>query len=178
MPRTRTWLARTDQIRGRVKATSSPLIDRASVQELFSLKPRQAANLIKSIGGEVIGGANAVGREALLAYLDGKGADPAGRAEKRRMHDLARALKAIRASGPTLRAELGDEIPRSPNATSLLPSGVDIVGPGRLEIRFGSSGDVLAAILRLAELSETRPAAFESSLEFRSPEDQSEDLEP
>ena len=183
MPRTPAWLARTQEIRAKVTDASSPLsplIDRASVEVLFSLKPRQAANLMKKMDGEVVGGANTVRREALLAYLDGKSLDPAGRAEKERKHNLARTLKEIRAAGPTLRAELGNRIPRSPDDDSPLPSGVKVMDPdgleNRLEIRYRSPGDILGAILGLAELSETDPAGFERGLEYRPPED-SENLE-
>jgi hypothetical protein len=174
MARTPTWFARTEEIRDKVKAASSPLIDRAAIEQLFSLKTRQAATLLTKIGGESgerVGGANTVRREALLAFLDGKREEPAARAEQQRNNSLAGKLRAIRAAGPTLRADLRPPLTPSPQADSLLPAAIHLAGPGRLEIRYRSPGDVLAAILRLAELSETNPAGFENSLQYQPPEE-------
>jgi len=167
--RTPAWLAHTAEIRDRVHAISSPLLDRAAIEELFSLRKRQAANLMRKMDGCVLGGAHAVRRETLLEFLDAQGKTRCGGADPReRKHALALALREDRTAPPPLRAILRPKLPR--NEYSQLPSGTHLTGAGRLEISFNSPGDILGAIVRLAQLADCDPEGFARSLEYRPPE--------
>jgi hypothetical protein len=139
------------------------------IEDLFALKKRQAANLMQKMEGCVVGGAHVVSRETLLGFLDARCDCPHGPLHPaERKVALALALKKDRSAPLPLRATLGNDLPR--DANSLLPAGIDLVDAGRLEIRFGSPGEILGAIVRLAQLADSDPAGFSRSLEYRPPE--------
>ena len=51
MPAKPRWHADLDRIRASAAALPSPFLDRRAVEKLFHLGPRQANNLMRSLGG-------------------------------------------------------------------------------------------------------------------------------
>jgi hypothetical protein len=70
MPARPRWHADLDRIRSTVAALGAPLIDRQAIEQLFGVRPRQANNLMRGLGGYCIGSAAVVCREDLLLQLD------------------------------------------------------------------------------------------------------------
>ncbi len=163
MPRTPAWLARIDEIRAQIEATDPEIFfafDRATIAEIFGLSQRQAAKILAWSGGQKLGGASIVSRNQLLSFLDRQAAQDESGEERERLQKLVAKLAAIRKQGPQLVAE-----EPAPTA-SLLPKGVSLIGPGALEIRYASPGEVLGIALALARMAEGNPRAFLDALQF------------
>lgn len=175
MPRTPAWIKNLHAIKALAQASQAFAFDRAAVSQMFHVSQRQAAHLLDHMGAERVGGAFIVPRERLLAYLDGRALDDPGQAERQRRQQLAEKLAEIRAAGPPLRA-VRAAVAAPPSS---LPAGVAVTGPGQIKIQFDprSPGTVLGAILSLAELAESHPAAFAASLAYHSPEGAEEENE-
>ena len=107
MPARPRWHADLVRIRSTVAALGTPLIDRQAIEQLFGVRPRQANNLMRGLGGYRIGSAAVVRREDLLLQLD-QIAGPRGYAAlaKRQarviesLNDLRRNLRPRRVASP------------------------------------------------------------------------------
>ncbi len=124
MPRTAAWIKKIDAIRASINADPAFAFDRVSIADKFGVSPRQAANILKEVGREKIGGAYITPRARLIAYLDGREEDDSGSREQERRRVLALKLAEIRAAGPRLHAVRAAV---SANDTSL-PDGVTVTG--------------------------------------------------
>jgi hypothetical protein len=161
MPAKPRWHADLDRIRSTVAALGAPLIDRQAIEQLFGVRPRQANNLMRGLGGYRIGTAAVVRREDLLLQLD-QMAGPRGYAAQAQrkarvvesLDDLRRTVRPRRVAPP-------------PVSNSPLPAGARISAPGELTLSFSSPEDLLGRIMGLAQSAVRDWAAFAASLEDR-----------
>jgi hypothetical protein len=163
MPAKPRWHADLDRIRATVAALGAPLIDRQAIEQLFGVRPRQANNLMRGLGGYRIGSAAVVRREDLLLQLD-QMAGPRGYAAQAKrkarvvetLDDLRRNVRPHRVAAPP------PSVSNSP-----LPAGVRISAPGELTLSLSSPEDLLGRIMGLAQSAVGDWAAFAASLEDR-----------
>jgi hypothetical protein len=161
MPAKPRWHADLDRIRSTVAALGAPLIDRQAIEQLFGVRPRQANNLMRGLGGYRIGSAAVVRREDLLLQL-GQLAGPRGYAAQAQrkarvvesLDDLRRTVRPRRVAPP-------------PVSNSPLPAGTRISAPGELTLSFSSPEELLGRIMGLAQSAVGDWAAFVASLEDR-----------
>lgn len=136
------------------------MVDRATVETLFSLRRRQAINLMNSFGGYEIGKTALIERGVLIARLREIAAGERFRFEQRRRERLAERLDELRryrqAAAVAIRVE-----PAPPPCASL-PPGVRLE-PGRLIIDFGSVEDLLAKLYGIAQAAAGDFTHFETA---------------
>ena len=151
MPAQPTWHSRVPEILRLLRAAEAPpLLDRAGVERLFRLRRRQAIRLIGCCGGYQVGKTFVVGRESMLGYLEQLEKTGLVDHALRRKQRISTALEEASRS----RAARTTQVPAglAPRARAPeLPAAVELVGPGRLEIRYHGATDLLARIAELAE---------------------------
>jgi len=160
MPAKPRWHADLNKIRAAAAEMKAPFLDRRAIERLFSVKARQANNLMRGLGGYRIGQADLVSREDLLARLDGL-AGPAGyQGQIARRARVLEALDEVRGQARPRRVSAPP--PRRPDAA--LPEGTRLSAPGELTISFTSAEDLLGRIMGLAQAASENFAAFEAEL--------------
>ena len=160
MPAKPRWHADLDRIRASVATLPSPFVDRQAVEKLFHLGPRQANNLMRSLGGYKIGPSAVVSREDLLLKLDDLAGKRGYQAQITRKARVVEALDEVRSQARPRR--IAPPPARQPG--SALPEGARISAPGELTITFSSPEDLLGRVLGLAQSASGNFAAFAAGL--------------
>jgi hypothetical protein len=168
MPHLPLWYRRVPEILGRLQTPGMPpVVDRAAVEALFTVRRRQAIRLLGAAHGYQLGKTFVVERQALIDFLESiekSGAAPEARARKRR---LAAALAEVAHYAEAQRIE----VPTSPDALRRrpadLPAAIDLVAPGKLQISFRGAEDLLAHVVELAAAATNDFAAFRKIYEER-----------
>lgn len=166
MPSKPRWQADIDKIRSAVRALPSPFLDRPVVERLFSVRSRQANNLMRALGGYRIGQAAVVGREELLAMLDEASGMQECTVQIQRKTRVVEALDALRGEARPRRIAT----PPALRPDSPLPEGVRISAPGELTIFFNSPEDLLGRMMGLAQSATGDFAAFSAGLVLKAPQ--------
>jgi hypothetical protein len=161
MPSKPRWHADIDKIRSAVLALPSPFLDRPAVERLFCVRPRQANNIMRELGGYRIGQAVVVASQGLLAKLDELSGAQEYSAQVLRKSRVVEALDALRHETRPQRIKAPP--PRRLDAP--LPEGVRISAPGELTISFSSPEDLLGRVMGLAQSAAGDFAAFAAGLE-------------
>jgi hypothetical protein len=145
--------------------TATHSLDRAAIQSLFSLKPRQANYLMTKLCGERSGRGTVIDREALLLKLDeiaGPRGVPSAAVERK-----ARVVEAIDALRREARPRRVSPPPApQPRAGSPFPNEVSILAPGKMLIDYTSADSVLTSMLGVIQTATNNFAAFEAALEY------------
>lgn len=160
MPSKPCWHAHIDQIRGAVRTLPVPFLDRPAIERLFSVRPRQANNLMRSLGGYRIGQVVVVDREELLARLGAISGVEEYAAQIQRKSRVLEALDGLRGEARLRRIAVPPE--RQPNSS--LPKGVRITAPGEMTIYFISPEDLLGRVMGLAQSAAGDFAGFAAGL--------------
>jgi hypothetical protein len=166
MPAKPRWYPDIAKIRRDLLALDPPFVDRAAVEKLFRVRPRQANNLMRVLGGVRTGTAMWVARSELIARLD-ELAQPRGvaGAATQRKASVLEHLNALHANARPRR--IPPPPPRAANAS--LPAGASIASPGEMTVRFSSAEDLLGIVLGLSQSAVKDFAGFARSLEFPAP---------
>jgi hypothetical protein len=144
------------------RPNAPPFLDRPAVEKLFSIRRRQAIRVLASASGYQVGKTFVVERQALIDFLESverSGAAPAARARKRR---VAAALDEVANHAAAQRVQVltaPDVFRRRPAS---LPSSIELVGPGKLQISYRGAEDLLAKIVELATAATNDFPAFRS----------------
>jgi hypothetical protein len=150
MPAKPSWLLHIAEIRSMLTEVTLPVIDRAVIQSVFGLGRRQAIALLHHFGGYQAGNTFLVERARLIAELDKIAGSGDYQQEQARRERLAAALgkfqRARRAEG--VRIEVSPEA--FSTRMSTLSKAVRLV-PGKLEVAFSGSEDLLTKLFTLAQ---------------------------
>jgi hypothetical protein len=163
MPAKPRWLLHIPAILDRLASLEVPVLDRASIEELFGVRRRQAVHLLNAFGGYQLGRTFAVDRLALMKRLEKVQDDPDFRREASRRLRLSETLSDLREHASAVR------VPLPVNRSALfeertgLPEGVAIEGT-RLTVEFRSAEDLLGRLYELARLAASDLELFRSTL--------------
>jgi hypothetical protein len=160
MPAKPRWHAHLDQIRRTVTSLPSPFLDRPAIERLFLVGPRQANNLMRTLGGYRIGTATVVSRDELLLKLEQMAGPRGYAAQAERKMRVVEALDDLRSK--TRPRQVAAPPPR--RSGSPLPEGVRISAPGELTIAFTSPEDLLGRVMGLAQSAAGDFASFAAEL--------------
>jgi len=144
-----------------------PFLDRPAIESLFSVRRRQAIRVLAAASGYQVGKTFVVDRQALIGFLEGiehSGAAPQARARKLR---IATALNQVASHVAAQRVAVStpaDILRRQP---ANLPSAIELVGPGRLQISYDGAEDLLAKLVELAAAAANDFPAFRRLYEGR-----------
>lgn len=161
MPALPIWYRRIPDILTRLRtAGMPPVLDRVAIEELFGVKRRQAIRLLGAARGYQVGKTFIVDRQAVIDYLqdlENSGAPPEARARKRR---VALAISEVASYAEAQRVQIRtspDALRRRP---ADLPTAIDLVAPGKLQISYSTAEDLLARLVELAAAATNDFPAF------------------
>ena len=121
----------------------APVVDRAALERMLGVRRRMAIRLMHRFGGFQAGRTFLVDRLRLIDELATLSASPEYQAEQRRWLRFAEILDQARNVHQTRQVTIP---PPKPGQTANL-----VLEPGRLEIRFQTTVELLQALLSLAE---------------------------
>jgi len=170
MPAQPLWHLRIPEILARLRAPGAPpFLDRPAIEQLFRVRRRQAVRLLNTADGYQIGKTFLVDRPALIGYLEDlerSGVSIQARARKQRvltaLNEASGHLAAQRVQIPTGPAGLGQRV-------ADLPSAIQVVAPGRLQIAYSSAEELLGHIAALVAAATSDFPAFRSRFERGDP---------
>jgi hypothetical protein len=150
MPAKPTWLLRLPEIIATLSAMDVPVIDRATCEQLFSVRRRRAVELMQSFGGYQVGHTLLADRVRLIQQLQALDTEPNVLHERRRKQTITAELDRLRRV--SVGAAVRIEVPRStePSENSALPSGVSI-SAGKLIIEFVRVEELFSRLYALAQ---------------------------
>lgn len=156
------WWLHIPEIRSMLADIRLPVIDRAAIEQLFGLGRRQAIELLNTFGGYQAGRTLLIGRDQLIARLDAIADSGDLRQEAARRERLAVTVENVRRT----RESEAVRIPISPEIFSTrmrtLAAGVQL-RPGKLEIEFAGTEDLLRKLFGLAQAVANDYAGFEQA---------------
>lgn len=141
---------------------SVPVMDRSAIQSIFGLKRRQAVALMHRFGGFQAGNAFLVERERVIAELGRIAGTGEYQRETARREKLASAVSKFQL---VRRAhEVRIEVPPEAFGTrmSTLSEAVRLV-PGKLEVEFAGSEDLLTKLFALAQAAANDYEGFQKA---------------
>jgi hypothetical protein len=151
MPAKPSWLLRVPEIIEEVRCLQAPVVDRATLERMFSVRRRRAIDLMQRVGGYQCGRTYIVNREDILEWLKRIQAEPSFQSEDTRkrnltgqLNELHRHRAAARITIPALRDARLTRLPS-------LPEGITIE-PGTLSVLFGTTEELLARLYAFAQL--------------------------
>ena len=150
MPAKSSWLLNIPAIRSMLAEVTLPVIDRAVIQSVFGLGRRQAIALLHRFGGYQAGNAFLVERIRLIGELDQIAESRNYQQETARREKLASAVAKLQCArrAHEVRIEVSPEA--FSTRMSTLSKAVHLV-PGRLEVEFSGSEDLLTKLFTLAQ---------------------------
>ena len=154
------WWLHLAQIRSMLAEVQLPVIDRAAVEQLFGLRRRQAIALMNHFGGYQAGRTLLIARDQLIGQLDAIADGEDFQRESARRERLAATVESVRRT----RESEAVRIPVSPAIFSsrMANLGSDVqLRPGRLEIEFAGTEDLLRTLFALAQAIANDYAGFE-----------------
>jgi len=157
VPRKSEWLERLPAILTQIRGLPAPVVDRATVEGLFSVRRREAIRLLHRFGGFQAGKTFLISRDDLLRQLENLEATDDFRAESKRRRRLADDLASIRQDVTARRVPIAANY--QTRSASIKQLGPNVrFSPGRLEVEFRSPEELLT---RLFELARTIASDFE-----------------
>ena len=149
MPRQPQWYQRIPDALQALDRIAAPVVDRQGLEQLLGLGRRDAIRLMHRLGGYQCGRTFLIDRDILRDRLRSVAAGDTWRWEMRRRLRLAEDIDAARSSWKAQTVA----VPVPPLRSEGLPASVRLV-PGRLEIDFQGSVDLLTKLVQLTrELS-------------------------
>jgi hypothetical protein len=146
---------------GELRQLSAPSVDRAALERLLGVSPRQALRILHTLSPHQVGKNLAIERTNLIERLETLLGGDSVQSERRRAGRVSAELDRLRRHR---RAE-GLEVPETAAAVAgttgwaSLPDGIRLA-PGRLEITFASGGELLAKLFSLAQAVAADPEHF------------------
>lgn len=127
-----------------------PVVDRAVIQEVFDLGRRQSIELMHRFGGYQAGRTFLIERNRLIAELDAIGSSGEYQREVARHEKLTTAVAKLQRERRA--KEVRFDVPPGVRETRIatLPESVHLE-PGKLEIDFSGSQDLLAKLFALSQ---------------------------
>ena len=168
MPKLPGWYLSVPAILRQLRRPGAPpFLDRPAIEKLFSVRRRQAIRLLASASGYQVGKTFVVDRQALVEFLEGvetSGAAPEARARKQR---VAAVLSEVANHAAAQRVRVSTDADVLRRHPSNLPSAIELVAPGTLQISYRGAEDLLAKIVELAAAATNDFPAFRNLYEGR-----------
>lgn len=156
MPRKAEWTNKLDEAIAQLRQLQVSTVDRAGVERLFGVSPRQALRILHGFSPDMVGKNLAVDRVALIAHLEALQAGEPVQREQRRLRRVSDEIDQLR------RGAQARKVPIPESQPSLQGQGTRLE-PGRLEIRFTSGEDLLGKLLELARAVAEDPEQFRTA---------------
>ena len=162
MPRKTEWIHRIPAALEALDHSPAPLIDRADVEQLLEVSPRQALRILNALGAAMVGRNLFLDREQLISRLRSLHGAEDARYERRRLDRLDRTLAGL---ARDLRAR---QVPvaATPAARNTcfpsLPPSVRL-RPGRLEVDFETPEELLTRLFELSQAVANDYGSFEAA---------------
>jgi hypothetical protein len=167
MPRKCEWIERVPSALERLRALEDPVVDRAAVEELLHLSPRQALRILSGMPGAYTAGKSLlIARPDLIAALERTVAGEGAQQEQRRRERLRDRLEATRRELLARRVHIPAEPDVRDRRIPDLPAGIHLE-PGQLRIEFFGAEDLLRHLLELSQAIMNDYARFEALVEHR-----------
>jgi len=131
-----------------LRALASPSVDRAAVEQLLGLSPRQALRIMHRLSPHAAGKSLVIPRQDLIRQLEELRQGGGAQSEHKRVERMTAELDRLRRVSAAHRVA----VPAARRAVEWrnLPEGI-CLEPGRLEIRFGSGEELLGMLFELAQ---------------------------
>ena len=143
MPRKSEWILRIPDALTELNQFPAPVVDRAALERLLGVQRRMAIRLMHRFGGFQAGRTFLVDRVKLIKELSSIGESTEYHAEQKRWLRFAAVLDEARKVHRTRQVAIPQPAPGQKGNLTL--------EPGRLEIRFKTTVELLQALLELAE---------------------------
>jgi hypothetical protein len=144
-----------DGIVSRLRDLDTPVVDRSVVERVFSVKRRQAIEMLHDFGGYQSAQSLLVGRLELIGKLEAMLSSEEVVFERERRKRLDEQLKQSRPH----RVRISITPTTLTRVVSSLPEGIRLK-PGRLEVDFSSTEQLLSRLFELAKSAENDYDAF------------------
>ena len=155
MPAKPQWMHDLAVIVSRLRDLDTPVVDRSVIERVFGVKRRQAIEMLHQFGGYQSAQSLLVGRMQLIGQLEAMLTGEEVVFEQERRQRLDEQLKQSRPHRV--------RIPITPETltrvVSSLPEGIRLK-PGRLEVDFSSTEQLLSRLFELAKSAENDYEAF------------------
>jgi hypothetical protein len=150
VPAKPSWLLHIPEIRAVLAESGLPVVDRGVIQGVFGLGRRQAIELMHRFGGYQAGRTFLIERNRLMAELDTIGSSGEYQREVARHEKLTTAVAKLQRErrAKEVRINVPPDVFETRMAT--LPESVHLE-PGKLEIEFSGSQDLLAKLFALSQ---------------------------
>jgi len=159
MPALPQWFQRIDNALEALRESSSPVVDRAGLEKLLQVSRRTAIRFMNEFGGYQAGKTFLIGRENLMAALESVRAGNSFRQESRRRCRLEDDLDETRRSLRARQVKL--PVAPDPGSAASLPSGMQIVRSGVLEVEFANGEELLGRLYELVRIAGEDLECFE-----------------
>lgn len=150
MPRKTEWIHRIGPALELLRALPSPTIDRAALQKLLQVSPRQALRILARLPSYRAGKSLLIGRLELIACLETLRQDETAAFELRRRERLDAQLRSLRRELAARRVRIAAPPEARNRLLADLPPTIQLA-PGRLEIRFLHVEDLLRQLFELSQ---------------------------
>ena len=163
MPRHAEWTRRLDGILADLESWPSATIDRAAMETLLGVSPRQALRILHQLAGHRAGQALLIGRGELREKLTQLAAGDDVRLEQARHRKVTAEIMRL----ATRRRAAQMAIAAAPPGSSSNRDTVGSLPPeirltrGKLEITFSSGEELLTRLMELAQAIAADPASFD-----------------
>jgi hypothetical protein len=161
MPKLPMWYLRVADILEQLQiAGAPPFLDRPAVETLFRVSRRQAIRLLGQANGYQVGKTFLVERQSLIGFLERlekSGAAGQARARKER---VATALNEVANHAAAQRVQVRTQADALRREPADLPTAIQLVAPGKLQISYEGAEDLLAHIVELAAAAANDFPAF------------------
>jgi len=150
VPAKPSWLLHIAEILSILVECGLPVVDRAVIQGVFGLGRRQAIELMHRFGGYQAGRTFLIERNRLVGELDAIGSSDEYKQEMTRHEKLTTSVVKLQRErrAKEVRIEVSAEV--FDNRMATLPESVHLE-PGKLEIEFSGSQDLLAKLFALSQ---------------------------
>src|SRR5947208_1248285 len=150
MPAQPTWFLHVPNILEQLRAISTPLLDRAAVEQLFGVRRRRAHALMGRFGGFQTGRTFLVDRLELITSLEALERGDDFDREQRRKERLSSELETLRRQLPGRRVSISAPADVRDHGMADLPAGVHL-RPGELRVEFSGTEDLLRKLYELSQ---------------------------
>lgn len=144
-----------------LRALSSPAVDRAAIQRLLGVSPRQALRIMHRLAPHAAGKSLAILREDLIRQWETLARGAGAQGERQRLDRLTAELERVRRQ--TFAHRVAVPLPTREVEWKTLPEGIRLE-PGRLEIQFQSGEQLLGMLLELAQAVAGDLAQFQAAI--------------
>lgn len=159
MPRKAEWTHRLEEAIGELRQLTAPTVDRAAMERLLRVSPRQALRILHQLSPHQAGKSLLIARTDLIVQFEAMlGREPV-QSERRRLGRVVVELDRLRRQGAARNVKVAAP---AGGEWANLPDGIRLA-PGRLEIAFLSGEDLLGKLLSLAQAVADDPEQFRAA---------------